>query len=106
MPRHALLGVSARPTTDGTAGALVAAVEPGSAADAAGIEVGDVITSLAGDPVESPEQLVAAIISRQPGDAVEVVLRRDGETGHRDRDPGRARRSDVVGPRRWWRRHP
>ena len=80
VPRHALLGVSARPTTDGTAGALVAAVEPGSAADAAAIEVGDVITSLAGDPVENPEQLVAAIISRQPGDAVEVVLRRDGET--------------------------
>ena len=80
VPRHALLGVSARPTIDGTAGSLVAAIEPGSAADAAGIEVGDVITSLAGDPVENPEQLVAAIISRQPGDAVEVVLRRDGET--------------------------
>jgi S1-C subfamily serine protease len=39
-----------------------------------------VITSLGGDPVDGPEELVAAITARQPGDVVEVVLQRDGET--------------------------
>ena len=80
VPRHALLGVSAGPSADAEGGALVAAVEPGSAADAAGLEVGDVITSLGGDAIEEPEGLVAAINSRQPGDVVEVVVERDGRT--------------------------
>lgn len=78
-PRHAMLGVSARPTLDGSDGALIAAVEPGSAADLAGIRPGDVITGFDGVAVDSPDELVAAIQVRQPGDAVEIDLDRDGE---------------------------
>ena len=70
--------MSARPSIDG--GALVAEVEPGSAAEAADIQPGDVITSLGGQRVQDPADLVAAITSRQPGDEVDVVLERDGET--------------------------
>ncbi len=79
-PRHALLGVSARPTLDGSDGALVATVEPGSGADAAGILPGDVITRLGDSRIDSPSALVAAITSREPGVEVEVELVRDGET--------------------------
>jgi S1-C subfamily serine protease len=79
-PRHALLGVSARPTLDGSDGALVATVEPGSGADAAGIRSGDVIIRLADSRIDSPSALVAAITSREPGVEVEVELVRDGET--------------------------
>jgi S1-C subfamily serine protease len=79
-PRHALLGVSARPTIDGSDGALVAAVESGSGADRAGIRPGDVITRLGDTRIDSPSSLVAAISSREPGAEVEVELDRDGET--------------------------
>jgi putative serine protease PepD len=79
-PRHALLGVSARPTLDGSDGALIAAVEPGSAAELAGIQPGDVITTFDGVAVDSPDALVAAIQVRQPGDSVEIELDRDGRT--------------------------
>ena len=79
-PRHAMLGVSARPTLDGSDGALVAAVEPGSAADLAGILVGDVITTFDDQQIASPDELVAAITTRQPGDRVDLVLDRNGTT--------------------------
>ncbi len=79
-PRHALLGVSARPTIDGSDGALVAAVEPGSGADRADIRPGDVITRLGETVIDSPSSLVAAITSREPGVEVDVELERNGET--------------------------
>jgi S1-C subfamily serine protease len=78
VPRHALLGVSTRPVTEGT-GAEVMSVESGSAADEAGIQVGDVITGLDDDTIDTPADLVAAIARRRPGDDVTVALHRDGQ---------------------------
>ena len=84
VPRHALLGVSTRQPTDDTGapvdGAEVADVEPGSAADEAGVRAGDVITEFDGEAIASPDDLVAAIAGRQPGDAVTLTVERDGET--------------------------
>jgi S1-C subfamily serine protease len=80
VPERALLGVSAQPTVDGSDGAAIAAVETGSAAEAAGIEIGDVITTFDGTPIGGPDELVAAIRSRQPGDTAEVTLVRNGES--------------------------
>jgi S1-C subfamily serine protease len=81
VPRHALLGVSTRPSaTDDPTGAVVASVEPDSGADRGGIRVGDVITALDGEPVTGPEDLVAAIARHQPGDRVEVAVRRGDRT--------------------------
>lgn len=77
VPRHALLGVSTRPAADGT-GAQVLAVEPGSAAAAAGIEVGDVIVAVDDAPITSPQELGVAIAERRPGDDVTVTVQRDG----------------------------
>jgi S1-C subfamily serine protease len=78
-PRHALLGVSSRATSDGSDGAAVTAVEPNSGADQAGIEVGDVVVEFDGEAINTPEELVAAIAHRQPGDQADVVVMRDGK---------------------------
>ena len=80
VPQHALLGVTTQPNTDGDAGAVVVAVQAGSAADEAGIEEGDVITDLDGDTVGGPEDLAALIAGRQPGDTVTVKFERDGDS--------------------------
>ena len=76
---HASLGVQARSVTDGTRdGALVVNVEPGSPAEAAGIEEQDVVIAVDGTPVGSSEELQVAVDSKSPGDTVVVELVRDG----------------------------
>jgi S1-C subfamily serine protease len=76
---HATLGVNARSVTDGTRdGALVLNVEPGSPADAAGIEEQDVVIAVEGEPVGSSEELVVAIDAFDPGDTVTVEVVRGG----------------------------
>jgi S1-C subfamily serine protease len=79
VPQHALLGVTTQPNADGESGAVVVSVQAGSAADEAGIEVGDVITHLDGDAVSGPEDLAAFIAGHQPGDKVTVAFERDGK---------------------------
>lgn len=64
---------------DDATGALVASVEPGSPAEAAGVEVGDVVTQFAGEPVESPRDLSRAVAEREPGTEVPLVVRRNRE---------------------------
>ncbi len=76
---HASLGVQARSVTDGTRdGALVVNVEPGSPAEAAGIEEQDVVIAVDGDAVGSSEELQVAVDRKSPGDTVVVELVRDG----------------------------
>jgi serine protease Do len=58
-------------------GALVASVEDGSPAKAAGIEPGDVILSFGGKDVESAGQLPALVAAATPGHSVAVSLWRD-----------------------------
>jgi serine protease DegQ len=87
--RHAYLGIQARPLTPeiaGTlgisaqAGAVVADVAPGSPADRAGLEPGDVIVRAAGQPIEDVGELFATIRRMDPGQRLDlVVLRGDQE---------------------------
>jgi S1-C subfamily serine protease len=77
--RLAYLGVSVGQASAGAAGALVEEVVAGSAAAAAGIEVGDVIVAVDGEPVSTTAALRVAVISRRPGAPVEIDLLRDGE---------------------------
>jgi S1-C subfamily serine protease len=77
--RLALLGVSTTAAPAGEAGAQVAAVVPGSAADQAGLQVGDRIVSLDGEPVPDGGRLRAQVIRRAPGDQVTLTIARDGE---------------------------
>jgi serine protease Do len=61
-------------------GAFVGAVAPGSPADGAGIEAGDVITRVAGRAVRTGADVVAAISEQRIGGAVTVNYAREGRT--------------------------
>jgi S1-C subfamily serine protease len=60
-------------------GAEVVTVAPGSPAEAAGIEAGDVIVALDGQPIERMPDLIRWLQSLSPGDRVEVAVDRSGE---------------------------
>ena len=63
-------------------GALVAssagAILPGSPAQKAGLRGGDIITALDGTPINSPDELIVAVRSRNVGDVVRLTYLRDG----------------------------
>ena len=70
-------------TKDGVApGALIAAVEPNSPADHAGIKPGDIVTDVDGHKVDSPRTLALAISTIKPGDRAHVTYLRNGKTDH------------------------
>jgi S1-C subfamily serine protease len=77
--QSAYLGVSLGVVETGQAGALVEEVSPGTAADEAGLEPGDLVISIEGAPVQSGGDLAAQIQTHQPGDAVDLQVVRDGE---------------------------
>ncbi len=60
-------------------GLRVAAVRPGSVADKAGIEPGDLLTSFDGGPLLQPMNLVAAANLADPNKPHSVALVRDGK---------------------------
>jgi len=83
-----LLGVQIQPVTDeiasslslgSSAGALVAQVEPNSAAQKAGIQSGDVIKSVDGKDIATVRDLTRTIASITPGNKVELGVVRDGK---------------------------
>ncbi len=73
------LGVQLDRRTDGGSGALVSEVVVGSAADKAGIEVGDVVIAVDGEPITGQAGLIATIRNLAPGDEATVSLVRDGK---------------------------
>jgi len=77
-PSLALLGVSVGSSPDGDAGGLVQDVSEDTAAAAAGVEVGDLIIAIDGDPIRDSEELRAEIITRSPGSVIDLVVLRDG----------------------------
>ena len=83
-PTHARIGVTVSDAvaTSGitTAGAKVEETTPGSAGEKAGLEAGDVITSVDGVPVNGADGLVATIRKYRPGDEVTVSYERGGST--------------------------
>jgi S1-C subfamily serine protease len=66
--------------TQEAGGLKVIEVVPGSAADRAGLEVGDAILFVDGKKVEATEDLRARIRARSPGDEVSLAILRNGET--------------------------
>ena len=83
-----MLGVQIQPVTDEIAkglalgsasGALVAQVEPNSAALKAGIQSGDVIKSVDGKSIDTIKDLTRTVAAAQPGSTVKIALVRDGK---------------------------
>ena len=60
-------------------GALIEEVEPGSPADAAGIQRGDIITAAGSEEVRSSGDLLSALRNYMPGDTVGFRILRNGE---------------------------
>jgi len=73
------LGVGVTKREDGGQGAIITNVQPDSPADVAGIQEGDIVLSVDGEPIDGQAGLVAAIRDCNPGQVVEIVLLRDGE---------------------------
>ena len=63
-----------------TDGALVTAVEPGSAAEKAGLKVNDVITAVDGDPVTARRPLAVRLYGWKAGDEIALTVLRDGQS--------------------------
>lgn len=59
-------------------GLLIAKVVEGSPAEAAGLQVGDVLTSLDGEALTSHGELLSRLLAKDEGDSVEVEAYRDG----------------------------
>ncbi|MFG6083988.1 DegQ family serine endoprotease [Paracoccus litorisediminis] len=85
--RRGWLGVKIQPVTEDIAeslgladakGAMVTDVPTGPALDA-GMKAGDVITSFAGGEVKDPRDLVRRVADAPVGEAVDVVVQRDGK---------------------------
>jgi serine protease Do len=64
---------------DKPVGALVGSVNPGSAAERAGIESGDIILEFDGQEVETSNELPPLVGANPPGTEAEVVVSRNGE---------------------------
>jgi serine protease Do len=85
---HARLGVNVQTLNQALAesfgleraqGALVAGVAPGSAADKAGLQPGDVVLEYEGKPVTDSGQLAAMVGESNPGDVARLQIWRKGD---------------------------
>jgi putative serine protease PepD len=74
---HAYLGVRIDTTASG---ALISSVQGGTPAAKAGLKAGDVVTSLGGTQISSPEELASVINAHKPGDRVTITYKRGGDS--------------------------
>jgi putative serine protease PepD len=99
---HAYLGVTLQEIpadvadqVDGTAGAAIAVVRPGTPAAQAGLKAatgektvdgtpypsgGDIVTAADGQPIATADDLQKAVDAKKPGDTMELTVVRDGKT--------------------------
>ena len=75
--KTAHLGVSLQP---GQNGATVTAVQPGTPAATAGIQVGDIVSMVDSQPVPAPADVIMAVHSHRPGDTARLSVSRNGRT--------------------------
>jgi putative serine protease PepD len=80
--KHAYLGVSTADGSSTTTGATVSSVAAGGPAAGGGLRAGDIVTAFDGTSVGSSTDLVAAIATHQPGDHVQLTVRRGSSTQH------------------------
>jgi S1-C subfamily serine protease len=77
----AFLGVETTANSYGGGGAAITTVVPGSPAEAAGLVAGDLITSVGGHTISSPDELSAIVMTQKPGASVSAsYLDQEGAT--------------------------
>jgi S1-C subfamily serine protease len=76
--RTTFLGVTMAPPAGGQDGALVQELQPGSPAARAGLQLGDRVVAIDGQPIESYGELGARIRAHNPGDKVTLKVVRNG----------------------------
>jgi putative serine protease PepD len=74
---RAYLGVSNGSTND-QSGAVVSDAVPGGPADKAGVQAGDKIVAIDSRPIQSSDDVSAAVAAHKPGDQTKVTVLRGG----------------------------
>jgi hypothetical protein len=77
--RRAMLGVNLGASESNGGGVRVEGVSPGGPAAEAGVKPGDVIVAVQAKPVTTGRELVRAMEAVEPGEKVELGLKRDGK---------------------------
>ena len=72
--------IGAKVGTSDPDSAVIESVEPGLPAEDAGIEKGDEIVQVDGEPITGGVELIVAIRSHVPGETIDIEYVRDGET--------------------------
>jgi putative serine protease PepD len=72
------LGIEGGDAAGGDAGALIAAVQPGSPAEEGGLEDGDLVVGVNGEPITSFGDLGVIIRRQAPGDELQLTVNRNG----------------------------
>jgi 2-alkenal reductase len=65
---------------DVTEGALIQSVGPGSPAEQAGLQQGDVVTAISGMTIDEEHPLATALLNHKVGDTVQLAVTRNGQT--------------------------
>ena len=74
------LGVFGEAPSDGAAGVEMTEVTNDSAADLAGVEIGDIVLTMDDAPVTSIAELAGLVTARTPGEEIVLGVKRDGES--------------------------
>ena len=104
--RRGLLGVSIQSVdaeaakalnTDVTSGAVITSVEAGSAAEKAGLELGDIIIEVNDEKIDGAAKLRNTIGLMRSGDQVDITFIRDGDERRASTALGQQRTVQTVG---------
>ncbi len=86
--RYPVIGAQVQTGSGDDTGALISDVSSGTPADRAGLEAGDVITRIEGQPVLDGIELIVAIRTHQPGETIQVQVVRNGRERPRQHHVG------------------
>jgi len=76
--QHAYVGVFLNGTSTG--GAQISSVQSGSPASSAGLQPGDLVTAINGNPVTSTQQFIETVDTYSPGQTITLSVKRSGQT--------------------------